>query len=157
MQPVKNFHNGYRKLANEAGLEETNIEIHACDMETYVREHPDQTARFDWVICGNVLCEVDDQGSTLRSVNHLLKPGGYVFFSEHIGAPMGTWARFFQNCFNPWWRTAGAGCNCNRDTLVNLRNMNTMAPDGWQVISWHYSNLKVAMGPFVLGLALKNA
>ena len=153
LEPVENFEAGYRKLATEAGLEDSNVEFYACDIETYVRDHPDRTASFDWVICGNVLCEVDDQVSTLQSVNHLLKPGGHVYFSEHIGAPQGTWARYFQDCLNPWWRTVGAGCNCNRDSLANLRKQ---AP-GWTVISWQYSNFKVAMGPFVLGLALKNA
>lgn len=151
VEPCSNFHGGYRKLAIEAGLEESNIDVYAYDVETYIRAHPDQKASFDWVICGNVLCEVDDQTSTLQSVDHLLKPGGHVYFSEHIGAPSGTWARFFQNCFNPWWRTAGAGCNCNRDSLANLRTFS-----GWQVISWQYSNFKVCMGPFVLGLAVKN-
>lgn len=153
LEPCENFHPTYRKLANEAGLEASDVDIHACAIETYLRDHPDRVASFDWVICGNVLCEVDNQGSTLEAVNHLLKPGGHVFFSEHVGAPPGTWARIFQDCINPWWRTAGAGCNCNRDSLANLRKQTL----GWEVISWQYSHFKVAMGPFVLGLALKNA
>ena len=153
LEPCENFHETYRKMADEAGLKVSNVEIHACDIETYRRKHLDRASSFDWVICGNVLCEVDDQLSTLETVNYLLKPGGHVYFSEHIGAPQGSWTRFFQDCFNPWWRTAGAGCNCNRDSLANIRSQ----MPSWQVISWQYNQFKVAMGPFVLGLARKRA
>jgi len=150
LEPVDNFHAGYRKLAEEAGLEDSNVEMYACDIETYVRELPTKKGQFDWIILGNVLCEVDNQISTLASIKHLLKPGGHVYFSEHIAAPKGTWARFVQDLINPWWRTAGGGCNCNRDSLLNLRNT-----PGFQIISWQYPRPQVLFGTFVLGLIQK--
>lgn len=130
--------------------EDSQIECHACDIETYVREHPQQRATFDWVILGNVLCEIDDQISALQCINHVLKPGGHVYFSEHIGAPKGTWTRRLQDFINPIWRTAGGGCNCNHDSLENIQKT-----PGWQVIFWNYNGFKVGLAPFVLGLAMK--
>jgi len=151
LEPVSNFHDNYRRLAEDAGLQREQVEVYASDIESFVQDHPLRRATFDWVILGNVMCEVDDQHSTLRCINALLKPGGHVYFSEHIGSPRGTWQRKFQDWFNPIWNTAGAGCNCNRDSLENLRSM----PD-WQVISWNCKGFNVAMGAFVLGLAIKN-
>lgn len=150
IEPCANFHDNYKKRAIEAGLAESQVELHACDLETYLERNPQKKETFDWIVLGNVLCEVDDQRSTLRCLNQLLKPKGHVYFSEHCGMPKGTWARWIQDTVNPLWRTAGAGCNCNRDSLTNIRNT-----PGWQVISWNYSAIKVLLGPFALGLAMK--
>lgn len=151
IEPVVNFHETYKKAAVAAGMEESQVELHACDIETYVRDVPQAKGSFDWVILGNVLCEVSDQVSTLRSVQHLLKPGGKVYFCEHIAMPKDTWTRRLQDMINPVWRTVGAGCNCNRDSLVNIRNT-----PGWLVISWQYPDFRAGLGPWVLGLARKN-
>lgn len=150
IEPCANFHNDYKKRALQAGLAESQLELHACDLETYLKDHPEKKGTFDWIVLGNVLCEVDDQQPTLQCIDQLLKPHkGRVYFSEHCGMPQGTWARWIQDRVNPLWRTAGAGCNCNRDSLANIKNT------GWQVVSWNYSALKVMLGPFVLGLAMK--
>jgi len=111
---------------------------------------PTHQGSFDWVILGNVLCEVDDVPSTLQRVDRLLKPGGYVYFSEHVGCPRGTWMRWWQDTINPFWRHVGGGCNCNRDSVHHLRAMS-----GWQVVDFWYPHVKVCGGPFVMGLAQK--
>ncbi|CAB9510870.1 Methyltransferase-like protein 7B [Seminavis robusta] len=151
IEPVANFHQGYKKAAIEAGLNESQVEMHACDIETYVQNYPQEKSSFDLVVLGNVLCEVSDQMTTLSCVHQLLKPGGHVYFSEHLGMPKGTFARRVQDFVNPLWRTAGGGCNCNRDSLLNIRRT-----PGWQVISWQYYGFKVGLGPWVLGLAMKD-
>jgi SAM-dependent methyltransferase len=151
IEPVENFHEAYKKAAIAAGMDASQVQLHACDIETYVRDFPQAKGSFDWVILGNVLCEVSDQLSTLRCVKHLLKPGGHAYFCEHVAMPKGTWTRRIQDLINPVWRTVGAGCNCNRDSLVNIRNT-----PGWQVISWQYPDFRVGMGSWVLGLAMKN-
>jgi SAM-dependent methyltransferase len=151
LEPIPNFHKNYRQKAIDAGMKETQIEVHGCVIESYMEKNPEMKASFDWVILGNVLCEVDNQQSTLNCVNQLLKPGGYVYFSEHVASPKGTWIRTLQDLVNPIWRTAGGGCNCNRDSLVNIRSIPC-----WQVIAWEYNGFQVGLGPFVLGLALKS-
>ena len=105
---------------------------------------------FDWVILGNVLCEVTDLETTLHQIDVLLKPGGKVYFSEHIGRPKGTWQRLIQDRVNPLWRHMGGGCNCNRDSLVAIQERRS-----WDTVSWTYNHIQVCMGPFVMGLAEK--
>lgn len=105
---------------------------------------------FDWVIFGNVLCEVECVHETMRRVDSLLKPGGRVYFSEHVARPKGTWRRAFQDAVNPMWRHVGGGCNCNRDSIEIMRQMTN-----WDVAAWTYEHVQVNMGPFVMGLAAK--
>ena len=39
---------------------------------------------YDWIILGNVFCEVPEPAPVLQALDRLLKPGGMVFFSEHV-------------------------------------------------------------------------
>ena len=41
-------------------------------------------ASVDWIILGNVLCELPEPAKQLRLLDARLKPGGRVFFSEHV-------------------------------------------------------------------------
>jgi SAM-dependent methyltransferase len=112
----------------------------------------DYEESFDWVVFGNVLCEVQDVSSTLAVIDSLLKPGGRIYFSEHVAALRGTWKRWLQDWINPVWKHVGGGCNCNRDTLEALKNH--YHPD---IVYWTYDHRTVCLGPFVLGLAMKRA
>ena len=138
MYPILN------KVANENGLVEPTKEF------SIVRDLEDVKGSFDHVIFGNVLCEVPNVDQTLQQVDKLLAPGGRVYFSEHIGRPAGTWARWFQDFYNPMHRHISVGCNCNRDSLEKMRSM-----ENWEVVYWKYEHFQVCMGPFVLGLAMK--
>ena len=44
-------------------------------------------ASVDWIILGNVLCSLPEPEKQLRLLDALLKPGGRVFFSEHVRDP----------------------------------------------------------------------
>jgi SAM-dependent methyltransferase len=138
-----------RKQGQEAGFEEYQLTIVTATVEEYAIANP-TAPLFDWVIFGNVLCEVDSQQSTLIHIHKLLKPGGHVYFSEHVAAPRDTRARQIQDCCNPLWSRISGGCNCNRDSLHALEGMAE-----WEVVSWEMSHIKVMFGPFVMGLAQK--
>jgi SAM-dependent methyltransferase len=106
---------------------------------------------FDWVILGNVLCEVDDVPHTVDRVSRLLKPGGRLYFQEHVARGRGTWQRSVQDFVNPLWRHVGGGCNCNRESHRLIEKHSC-----WEdVVGWQYDHIKVMMGPMVLGLAQK--
>lgn len=177
LEPVKKMHPTIRNVAKEAGivvdettLENVNeeekydpssssqLEIWACGIEEYIETHPEAKHTFDWVILGNVLCEVPSQASTLKNVDKLLKIGGRVYFSEHVGYAKGTVMRYIQDFLNPWWRTVSGGCNCNRDTTQELEKMK----HHWDIVSWDYSGAQIGqgpplIGPFHLGIALKTS
>lgn len=119
LEPVEQMHATIRKTAESYGIRSDRLEVFAMDVETYLRErfkNPEKDA-FDWVILGNVLCEVEDQASTLDAVNLLLRPGtGRVYFSEHVACCAGSWKRRFQEIINPLWRVVSGSCNMQRAT-----------------------------------------
>jgi len=143
VEPVEQLHESIRKRGR--GIK--NLRIVSWLVNVMEIEEP---CSFDWVILGNVLCEVEDLETTLKQIDVLLKPGGKVYFSEHIARPKGTWQRYIQDKVNPMWRHMGGGCNCNRDSLTAIQNQ------GWEVVAWTYHHIQVCMGPFVLGLAQKH-
>lgn len=153
LEPLSKLHPVIKDVAAKANVPTKQLQILDCGIEDYIEKNPDQVGTFDWIILGNVLCEVPSQTSTLLSVDQLLKVGGRIYFSEHIGYPKGTMMRFVQDLLNPWWRVISGGCNCNRDTLKEIKTMKN-----WEIISWNYTGVNggpPVIGPFEIGLALK--
>ena len=148
VEPVASLKDVIRKTAMENGLDEHQLTVVTETLEDYADTAPPNS--FDWVVLGNVLCEVPDPQSCLDAVHKLLKPGGMLYFCEHQGCPRGTRTRTFQDVVNPWWSTFSGGCNCNRETLRAIEGM-----AGWDVVSWDFENVKVMGGPMVMGLAQK--
>jgi SAM-dependent methyltransferase len=146
IEPVEGMHPLLANKAKLAGLKDYQVTIRSGGFETY--DAP--VSSFDWIILGNVLCEVHDVHATLNKVHHLLKPGGHVYFSEHLGAPLHSVTRKFQEFMNPWWRQVSGGCNCNRDSLHAIEGMGS-----WDVVSWSLDGISVWGGPMVMGLARK--
>ena len=150
LEPMSELHAVIREEAEQWLPQHTTMDVVSLHLDEYLNQYPDQVGTFDWVILGNVLCEVPCVETTLRSVNQILKDEGQVYFSEHIGCKCSSWQRRLQNMLNPWWKTVSGGCNINRDSLDLIQAI----PD-WEVISWNFHTLRVGLGPFVLGLAQK--
>jgi SAM-dependent methyltransferase len=144
VEPFTGLYPKLQETAKEHGLVDPPKEF------SILADLKDVTGTFDHIILGNVLCEVPSVDITLEQVDRLLQPGGKVYFSEHIGRPMGTWTRWLQDCFNPMHRHISVGCNCNRDSLEKI-----CSKQNWEVVYWKYEHFQVFMGPFVLGLAVK--
>jgi len=72
----------------------------------------------DAVVVTLVLCTVQDQIKTLQEVKRVLKPGGKMFYIEHIIAKDGTYLRKFQKCLmmGGFWPFLTDGCNADRET-----------------------------------------
>lgn len=144
VEPAAALYPKLQETAKEHGLVDPHKRF------TILADLKDVTGSFDHIVLGNVLCEVPSMDTALEQVDRLLRPGGTVYFSEHIGRPTGTWPRWFQDRFNPMHRHMTSGCNCNRDSLDAIRNKKN-----WDVVYWKYEHFQVCMGPFVLGLAVK--
>jgi SAM-dependent methyltransferase len=80
-------------------------------------------SKFDSVILGNVLCEVDDLSQTLICLKKILKPKGKIFFCEHVLDQDQEFVSILQRLLNGWWRRVSGGCNCNRPTLTIMKTM----------------------------------
>ena len=118
---------------------------------SFIENIPDtENNSYDWIILGNVLCEVPNPQSILNNINRLLNKNGRIYFCEHIAHSHGTWYRKIQNIINPWWTIISDGCNVNRCTLDLI-----MQQQNWNVCYWSYYTSSMLM-PMKVGLAKKN-
>jgi SAM-dependent methyltransferase len=150
LEPIEGLHPVIQQQGKEWLPPEVTLSIFSLDLESYLHQYPNEASTFDWIILGNVLCEVKDVKSTLVSVDHALRETGIVYFSEHIGCNCSSWKRTIQNIVNPWWKLISGGCNLNRDSLRMIQSM-----PNWRVVAWEYPSTDVGMGEFVVGLAHK--
>ena len=104
---------------------------------------------FDWVVLGNVLCEVPSPTAAVNEVDRLVKRGGRVFFCEHIAHEPGTWMRFLQEALTPFWSRVSDGCHLNRCTLHTLQSK------GWRLQHWTF--MRRSLVPMVVGIAVKES
>lgn len=72
-------------------------------------------ASFDAVVCTLVLCSVRDPKQSLDEVRRVLRPGGKLFFLEHVAAE--NRARLaWQRRTEPLWKMVAGNCHLCRDT-----------------------------------------
>ncbi|XP_057614173.1 thiol S-methyltransferase TMT1B [Chionomys nivalis] len=106
----------------------------------------------DVVVCTLVLCSVMSPKKVLREIQRVLKPGGLLFFWEHVAEPRGSWALLWQQVFEPTWKHIGDGCHLTRETWKDLEQarfsnieMEWQSPPFW----W------LPVGPHIMGKAVK--
>lgn len=75
---------------------------------------------FDSIVFTLVFCSVDEPLEGLQRVYELLKPGGKIYFIEHV-MPDHHHVRKVVNGINPHWRKIASGCNLNRETLETIK------------------------------------
>eukprot|EP00301_Raphidiophrys_heterophryoidea_P006494 c12617_g3_i1.p1 GENE.c12617_g3_i1~~c12617_g3_i1.p1 ORF type:complete len:332 (-),score=91.61 c12617_g3_i1:61-933(-) len=97
-------------------------------------EHIREDESFDSIILGNVMCEIPNQEAGLLEVARLLKPGGRVYFCEHVLEEWPSIGHVMQRSLNWWWVTVSAGCNCNRRTLHEMARVWR----GWSIAHWTF-------------------
>lgn len=87
-----------------------NVELRQGPAESL----PFPDASFDAVVSTLVLCTVRDLPRSLAEIRRVLRPGGKLFFVEHIRAE--GFAGRVQDAIKPVWSYFAAGCNVNRRT-----------------------------------------
>jgi SAM-dependent methyltransferase len=70
---------------------------------------------FDTVVCGLVLCTVDDPPRALAELRRVLRPGGQLRALEHVRS-LRPWRARLQDAIQPAWTRLAGGCHPNRDT-----------------------------------------
>ncbi|CAL8382432.1 unnamed protein product [Boreogadus saida] len=74
----------------------------------------------DAVVATLVLCSVRDMTRTIQEAHRMLRPGGALFFMEHVVAERSSWTYFFQHVLQPMWYYFGDGCELTRSTWNDL-------------------------------------
>jgi len=156
MEPNTVFHSKIREHAQSIGIPHDKLVVSGHTLEEYHEKNPAQ--QFDWIVLGNVMCEVKDPSAVLECLDKMLRDplstptrgiasvnqgGGKLFFSEHIGSPKGSLLRCVQNLINPVWKFGLGRCNVNRDTAALIE-----ARPNWK--SFHveatFANIQWAIG-----------
>ncbi|MCB1852558.1 MAG: methyltransferase domain-containing protein [Gammaproteobacteria bacterium] len=84
--------------------------------QTAVHDLPFEDDRFDAAVVTLVLCSVDDQQRALAEIRRVLKPGGRIYFIEHVLAEHEPRLIKWQKLFQPVWVCACGSCHLTRDT-----------------------------------------
>ncbi|MFF5757450.1 class I SAM-dependent methyltransferase [Streptomyces longwoodensis] len=84
-----------------------------CDGRAEELPVPDGSV--DGVVASLVLCSIADVPAALTEAAHVLRPGGCLYFYEHIHSADPRFARK-QRRINIVWLLLGEGCNLDRDT-----------------------------------------
>jgi ubiquinone/menaquinone biosynthesis C-methylase UbiE len=113
VEPNPSFHTGLIAQAEVYGIHAKLVAGEASKIPI-----PDDTA--DIVLCTLVLCSVPDPDADVTEMKRILKPGGKLMFIEHVAAPARSTLRKIQNFSNPFNRLMADGCNCNRETWLNI-------------------------------------
>jgi ubiquinone/menaquinone biosynthesis C-methylase UbiE len=83
---------------------------------------PFDDATFDAVVFTLVFCSVDEPDRGLAEVRRVLKPGGRLFFIEHVRPSRRPRMAGIVDAVNPLWHSLSGECNINRDTVRLIRN-----------------------------------
>jgi ubiquinone/menaquinone biosynthesis C-methylase UbiE len=81
---------------------------------------PYADAQFDSVVATLVLCSVTEPAHVLAEIRRVLRPGGALYFLEHVAAPDER-VRRWQHRLNPLQRFLADGCELDRDTTTAIR------------------------------------
>ena len=101
-----------RRLATQAAADSpTPVEVR----EGRAEELPVADGSVDGVVASLVLCSIADVPAALTEAARVLRPGGRLYFYEHIRSADPRFARK-QHRINIVWPLLGGGCNLDRNT-----------------------------------------
>ena len=121
-------------------------------VEASAEQLPLPDAQFDTVVSTLVLCTVPDPQRALREVWRVLKPGGLLLFIEHVRSEEPKLAKW-QDRLNGLNRIVAHGCNCNRDTLANIKQA------GFSIAALEHDQLQKAppiVRPLIIGTGVRS-
>lgn len=114
-----------RRRADEAARAAA-VPIAVIDGTAHALPVPDSS--FDAVVASLVLCSVPDPDRALAEMRRVLRPGGLLYFYEHVAANRPGFARFQRLLDRTIWPRVGGGCHSAR------RTADTIASAGFQII-----------------------
>ncbi|XP_075055394.1 thiol S-methyltransferase TMT1A-like [Mixophyes fleayi] len=114
---------------------------------------PVADASMDVVVCTLVFCSVPSSPAVLKEIHRVLKPGGAVYFLEHVACTdESSWISFFQKVINPTWNLIFDGCSVRKTTWKDLENAKFSKLNLRHIIA--PTSLKL-INPHIIGYAVK--
>jgi len=98
--------------AHLAGKAAAGTEI----LDAPVERLPFADATFDAVVSTLVLCSVADPRTALAEIRRVLRPGGQLYFIEHVAAEDDRGRLRWQRWLEPVWRVIAGNCHLTRRT-----------------------------------------
>ncbi len=99
------------KLQEKVASGRPESELASCDAEQL--NFPDHS--FDAVVSTLVLCSVAQPEIALNEIRRVLRPGGQLYFIEHVHSDhLGI--NFWQRTLEPLWKRACGNCHLTRKT-----------------------------------------
>lgn len=108
-----------QKMLSRAFLKAAQLDLSVSLLRMDVQDLKFPDEAFDAVVATFVFCSVPDPEKGLREIKRVLKPGGKIFFLEHVRPP-GKLGNLFD-FFNPLFSRL-IGVNINRNTAKNIKN-----------------------------------
>ncbi|RRJ83647.1 class I SAM-dependent methyltransferase [Aestuariirhabdus litorea] len=108
----------------------------------------------DAVVSSLVLCSVQHQRGTLHEIYRVLKPGGQLFFLEHVAAEAGSSRHRWQRWIEPVWKRLAGNCHLTRCTEQ------AMIEAGFEIAQVERQSLRkvpAVVRPSIRGVARKPA
>ncbi|MEZ5171633.1 MAG: class I SAM-dependent methyltransferase [Acidimicrobiia bacterium] len=133
------------RLSDKLGRARVPVEMSANPADAI--DAPDDS--FDAVVSTLVLCTVPDPSAVFAEARRVLRPGGRLYFLEHVRGDDGSVIRRKER-IDPFWSWLSLGCHVTRDTVGMLES------EGWTVEvrrEFGPSKLPAFLKPFVLGVA----
>lgn len=85
-----------------------------------VDDLPAETGSFDAAVVTLVLCSVPEQMTGLAELRRVLRPGGRLFFLEHVRADTAAARRVQRLADRTLWPRLFGGCHTGRDTVTGI-------------------------------------
>lgn len=156
VEPNPNFSSTLRRRIDEAVKLRVGtplkVSVFKGTVEEYIQSNNGGRQNFDAVTCFLVLCSIPNPLSAVKLLHDkCLKPGGRLYFIEHV-CPDGRALRTFFKCAQPAWNLLGDGCQLCRHTQRIIQDA-----AHWETIEsdmYFAPKLRIKI-PWVFGYATK--
>ena len=91
---------------------------------------PFEDKSYDSVVFTLVFCSVSDPVKGLEEIKRVLRPGGRIYFIEHVIPTKQPYKKFFI-ALTPLWHRLTGSCHLNRDTITTIQQC------GFKLLDYH--------------------
>jgi ubiquinone/menaquinone biosynthesis C-methylase UbiE len=142
------------RLRARAGEAARSVAVPVSVVDGVADRLPADDGSVDAVVATLVLCSVPDQGTALAEIRRVLRPGGRLFFWEHVRGETPRLARVQRVLDATIWPLLGGGCHTGRDTVAAIEAAG-FTLERLERFRFPESGPTMPASPHVLGVAVR--